>query len=302
MAANQYGIDLGSVLTQAATIKEAKAKSDVLQRRNELSKQVAGEGTLDSGAIRAWAALDPEGFQGFAAGMKTWSDAQKQQADKNVETMGLAALRVRNAPDEQKESTYQYIRSQFGSDVQQGMPEKYDPNWVDWQYTRAVGMMQMIENPEVLTVGGYDQMYKNGEAVGNRTPNVNMLKMTNDNQQKELDRQNTRGNALIRSNGGSGSGKVTAASLGELRRLSENAVGGIETIDQDTGKSTVSQGKADQANWVATRAEWYVGQGVPMFQAVNRAKQDMQKALEREGKAGTRKSGAAQRPSAKGIF
>jgi len=296
MAANQFGVDLGAAFAQAEQIKKAQADRQLSERKNALAQKRADyAANPQDESLRSQLLIeDPEGMRATAEAIGKMDENDRKRTE--LASLNLARYAKAAMDSQDPAATWAQTRESAPAEIQAKMGE-YSPIKAKQMFYNSMTISELTKNPDVVKAGGYDQVYQHGEAIGKKTPSESMLKMKNDNEQRELDRQNTRGNALIRSNGGGGSGKVSAAMLGELRRLSENVVGGIQVTDQDTGKSTVSKGRADQASWVAARAERYVGQGVPLFQAVNRAKKDMMNALEREGK-----TGAAERPSAKGIF
>jgi hypothetical protein len=219
----------------------------------------------------------------------------------------LQRLSEGNSP-EAKAQIWGTLKANAPQGVGEKMPDQVDENFFRQGVMVSMSVKELTEAPTTVNVGGRTDVYN---SIGQKTDSAKSwqaVNMENSNQQRSIDRQSAEKNSLIRSNGG-GIGKVPAAlrmsikDVTELRKQSENAVGGILVIDPGTGQKAIHKGRADQANWIATRAEHYMRKdGTPMFQAVNKAKRDMRAALEREGKSGNRNPGADNRPSAKGIF
>lgn len=217
--ANQYGINLAAIHGAAIEAKKnnmliASAEKSA-QRQNMLEPIRQKAATGDQTAYALWAANDPESASKFASATKIMGEAQKAQAEQNIEHMGVIAYQLMNTPPEQQEAAWQSVRANIDPKMSAKMPEHYDSHFVQSQFLAAAGMKQIISKPDVVTTGAVDQRYRLGMPDGKPTPSMNMLKLTEGSNQKALDRQNAKGIAEITHPPGSSEGQGEAKSADE---------------------------------------------------------------------------------------
>lgn len=288
MAANQFGVDFGDALKTATEVNALNTKQNINSLRSQFAQNPDDE-TLRKQLL----IMDPEGMNKTAEAISKMDENQRKTAQGTALRFAHIGALVQESDNPQ--ATWDEIKASSPEEIQQAMGD-YSPLKTKQMYYNGMTVDQLFKNPEVATYGGNDYVFKNGRQVGKPTPSGKMIEMTNSNQQKDLDRQNKKDLKIMDD---TSSGKANAAAITELRHQAENAVGGVETIDPETGKKNIDSRRASQANWVAARAEVYVTQGRPVAQAINQAKRDMDSELAKEVKAS--KSGGA-RPSAKGLF
>lgn len=304
MAANQFGIDIGAALTQAEQIKKARADRQLSERKNALAQKRADyAANPQDESLRSQLLIeDPEGMKATAEAIGKMDENDLKRTELASLNLARYAKTAIDSPD--PAATWAQIRDSAPAEIQAKMGE-YSPIKAKQMFYNSMTISELVKNPDVVRAGGYDQVYQHGEAIGKKTPSENMLKMNNDNQQRELDRQNTRGNALIRSNGGGSSArpKDNAAFSAQAYRMAKDLVGGIYTVDEDTGEKRIDKGRADQASWIQTRALHNMSNnGGSLAQNIRQAHQEMNATLDRERGSSRKKPAGARRPSAKSVF
>lgn len=219
MPVSPYGIDLGQAMQDGQAIRKNALLLDAAdkeaQTQNALApikRQAAGG---DQSAYALWASIDPESAVKFASATKMMGEEQRAQAEKNIEHLGVISYQLMNTPPDQQEAAWQSVRANVDPKMAAKMPEHFDSHFVQSQYLAAVGMKEIVSKPDVVTTGAYDQRYKLGMPDGKPTPSMNMIALTENSNQKALDRQNAKGVAEIAHPQGSSDGQGGAKSADE---------------------------------------------------------------------------------------
>ena len=238
--ANALGIDLGQVYKTSEAVKtmrmDREDRESARQRAqtvNALRGRVA-EG--EEGAMQEFVALAPEEAKQTLDAYNAMDEREKAQAQENVDAIGRMAAYVMQAED--PERAYQTVRGNLDPEVAGELPEQYDPNFVQMQLARARELDDLLANPEKVTIGAEDRLYKDGRVVDRATSSA------------ERDRQNSRGNALIRAQG-NGPGRLKSSDTNAIYRQTVGIFGG--TFDPMTGR--VSGLDPDQSARVQSLAE-----------------------------------------------
>lgn len=182
---NQYGIDMGNILRTVETVKSArqareqnkqkmdwkredraaaKEQAQQQQERNALLARLRGRAASgDQQAQRELITLDPEGAKTFMDAYNAMDEQGKQQTKDNLEVLGRTAAYIRNSQN--PEQAYQTARANLAPEVAQRMPEQYNPDWVEFSLARTQELAELTENPEMITLGGEDRLYRGGRQV-----------------------------------------------------------------------------------------------------------------------------------------
>jgi len=177
MPATMYGPDLGEAYRTAAAVKGQRLQNRLTENklgqmegaknRNMLmqgARQKAAGGDQD--ARRALAVLDPEGSAKFFDAMSKADAPQIEKMKQSADEMGKMSAFVLQGKDPQEQARrYQMVRQNMPPASQQGMPEQYDPEFMEQSLAKASSMDQLLQNPKVSQVGGEDVVYKGGREI-----------------------------------------------------------------------------------------------------------------------------------------
>lgn len=176
--ANQYGIDMGNVLSTVESVKNsrqarqnndtkmdwAKEDRDIARQRSKTLNVLRSEAsTGDQAAVSALVSFDPKEAEKVISSIKGMDDMQRKQVKDNVDQIGRMSAFVLQAED--PESAYQLVMQNLPEETRQGMPENFDPNFVQMQLAKAKELDQLLDNPEKITVGKTDMLYKDGKLI-----------------------------------------------------------------------------------------------------------------------------------------
>lgn len=252
------------------SLKLQKAKQEVeTGNALKLARQRLASG--DQSALQDMLVLSPEETQRYAQAVGQMDENKRNQHEGTLNQIGAASAAILQS--DKPEEAYQWVKANSSPEISSQMPDKYDQNWVAYHLAQAKDGISILRGldkktqgpPTKVTFGSDDILYdKAGREIG-RAPS------------KSSD-----------SSSGGKSG-VTTQDLKTAEDLADNLVGGVETIDQETGKKNINKGAAAQKSWILTRAmllrKWS-GNAQPLSAFVDQAKRDMDAQLQREGKAG----------------
>jgi len=189
--ANQFGIDLGQMYRTSEAIKgsrqtrksneltmqlEKKDRESARQRGqtlNQLRSRVAAGGDDGETAERELIAFAPEEATKLQEAFKNMDDRQRTEMEDKVETLGrIAAFVMDGGTPEEQNQRYQRARTNMSPEIAANMPEEYDPNFVQMGLARARELDDMLKNPEKITFGGKDRLYKDGNMLESTTSNA----------------------------------------------------------------------------------------------------------------------------------
>jgi hypothetical protein len=186
---------LGDALMDAEKIKAAKAerqgKDVATKKAKNLLALVPQVAAGDEAATRQFITIDPEEGKRIVDAFGAMDENQRKRAAAQVEKVGQIAHFILSGTDEaDRQKRYAYAKQNSEPEIADQMPEQYERNFVDLHLGRATEIKRLTENPQVLTMGGYDVAYQQGRPISKPTPNMNLLKMGNDNTQAGLERSN----------------------------------------------------------------------------------------------------------------
>ena len=156
--------------------KEAAAT----KQANTLATLRSKASTGDQEAQRKLLALDPEGAPKFIDAVNGMDDRQISEAKQNIDQMGNMVAEILNAPESQRPALYAQMREMIPADMKSKAPEQYNPNYLKLQVAKLKSMDQILENPQVRTVGTEDILYKGGSEL-ERAKNPSKVKTQNEN-------------------------------------------------------------------------------------------------------------------------
>ena len=189
--ANQFGIDLGQVFRTTEAVKGSRlqrktnqfsldsAKEDRENARqrgqtlNQLRSRVSAGGDDGRQAERELIALAPEEAVQVQEAFANMDDRQRKQAKENVDTLGrVSAFILEGGTPEEQQQRYQRARESLAPEIAANMPEQYDPNFVQMRLARARELDDLLKNPEKITFGGEDRLFRDGKEIESTTSNA----------------------------------------------------------------------------------------------------------------------------------
>ncbi len=186
---------LGDAVMDVEKIKAAKAERENKETETKKAKNLLALAPKvaagDEAATRQFITIDPEEGRKIVDAFGSMDEIQRKSAANQVDKVGrIAHFILSGADDAERQQRYLFARQNSEPEIAGQMPEQYDPNFIQYHLSRATEMKQLLENPQVLTMGGYDVAYQQGRPISKPTPSMNLLKMGNDNTQAGLDRSN----------------------------------------------------------------------------------------------------------------
>jgi hypothetical protein len=266
--ANAFGIDLGQVYRTAEAVKGARQSREqnalmmdwkkedrdaARQRGNALSELRSKASTGDQEAMQQLNAFDPEEAKKMLESLSKMDERQRKQTQENIDAVGKMSAYVLQS--ENPEQAYQLARQSVSPELAAKMPEQYDPNFLQMQLARARQVDELLQNPERMTFGTEDRLYKDGRVIERTTSS------------QELDRQTSRQNALTRA---SGDGGLKSADESLMYRQAGELLGGL--FDQQGNLQNLDPATRGKVQSIATEAAKIYSQGgVTRSQAVTQA-------------------------------
>lgn len=231
--ANALGFDLGKTMMAAESIRgardERKNREAARQRGQAVNALRSRVAAGEEGAMDEFVAIAPEEAKQTLDAYNAMDERQKAQADENIDAIGRMAAYVMQSED--PAAAYSQVRSSLDPEMTQGMPEQFDPNFVQMQLARARELDDLLANPEKVTVGAEDRLYRDGQVIDTAVSSA------------ERDRQNSRGNALIRAKAsGAGGGSLKSSDTNAIYRQASSLFGGA--FDPSTGRVSGLDGEA----------------------------------------------------------
>jgi len=266
--ANAFGIDLGQVYRTAEAVKGARQSREqnalmmdwkkedreaARQRGNALADLRSKASAGDPQAMQELNAFDPEEAKKMLESLSKMDDRQRQQTQENIDAIGKMSAYVLQS--ENPEQAYELARQSVSPELAAKMPEQYDPNFLQMQLARARQVDELLQNPERMTFGTEDRLYKDGRVIERTTSS------------QELDRQTSRQNALTRA---SGDGGLKSADESLMYRQAGELLGGL--FDQQGNLQNLDPATRGKVQSIATEAAKIYSQGgVTRSQAVTQA-------------------------------
>lgn len=183
--ASQYGVDLAEVYRDSENIKnsrQARENNALLMDWKKEDRKTEKDRAAKLGTLRTAAAsgnkqdltnlvtFDPEEGKKVIDAFSKMDDMQRQQAKENNDKAGRLASYILQS--ENPEAAYQQSLQMYPPEVSKTMPQQYDPQFVQLQLARAREIDDMLSNPEAITFGDQDRLYKDGKMVESTTSNA----------------------------------------------------------------------------------------------------------------------------------
>ena len=235
MAANQYGIDMADIYRTTAAVKGARTRNKLAdlqlseaqykidqrpieeEKKNKLTALRQQSVTGDVDAQQQLLALDPENGPSFIDAIGKMDETKRAGVKRNVDEIGRGSMFVLNGktPEEQAQR-YQTLRENLSPEAAAGLPEVYDPAFMELALSKATAMDKLLEAPKSVSVGGEDVLYRGG---------------------REIERGKK---PAAKGTGGTGGGNWKGStSINTIRRLTADLAGGL--FDERTGSITKLQ-------------------------------------------------------------
>jgi len=282
--ANQFGIDMGQVYRTTEAVKgsrqQRKANALALdwkkedresarqrgQTLNQLRSRVAAGGEDGRQAERELIAFAPEEAVKVQEAFSNMDERQRKQAEESIETLGRAsAFILEGGTPEEQAQRYQRARQNVAPEIAAQMPEEYDPNFVMMGLAQARELDDMLKNPEKITFGGEDRLYKDGQQI-----------------------ESTTSNALLRKQAGGGDGRMKPSDTNAIYRQAAAFFGGI--ADPVTGQmKNILQSDVPKAQAIAAEASrlFRTGEANDHSEAVSMAARQLGISVRDLGQGGT---------------
>lgn len=273
--ANQYGIDMGAVINASEAGQNRAYKNKLMTQQQDeadANKLRAQEGrdlrekakSGDQAAMRNLAAFDPQEADQMMAAITKMDEGQKKQLKDNIDQTGQIAHFVLSSKD--PEQAYMKAIKFLPEGMRAQAPEKYDPQWMEVQLARATELDKLMENPEVMTMGGQDLMFQRGQQVGSTTSNA-------------LLRDQAKANAKASDGAGGGDKGPQSADESLMYRAVVQAVTGLDISNPDQASkfgTDFSQDARDTMLATAARATeiWKANPNMTRLQAAAQARRD----------------------------
>ncbi|MEE9905549.1 MAG: hypothetical protein K4305_09025 [Chlorobium sp.] len=217
------------------------------KKMSELRNRVASG---DEAATREFITIDPEEGKRIADAFGAMDENERKSTSSQIDKVGRIAHYVLSGGDDnERAQRYSYARQNSEPEIAGQMPEQYNPAFVQYHLSRATEMKELLENPDVKTLGGYDVAYQRGLPISRPTPNMNMLKMANDNTQADLDRSNK---IALKGMEDGGSGVPKSADEALIYRQAAGLFGG--TFDQAGNLIALDASARPRVQAIATEA------------------------------------------------
>jgi hypothetical protein len=253
--ANQFGIDMGEVYRTTEAVKgsrqQRKANALALdwkkedresarqrgQTLNQLRSRVAAGGEDGRQAERELIAFAPEEAAQVQEAFKSMDERQRKQMEENVETLGRMNSYILSAGTKQEQAQrYELARQNVSPELASKMPEEYDPNFVQMGLARARELDDMLKNPEQITFGGEDRLYKDGQMI-----------------------ESTTSNALLKEQAGGSGSDFKSSDENLMFRQAAELLGGI--FDQQGNLQNLNPENRSKVQAITTRAAQLYSQG-----------------------------------------
>jgi hypothetical protein len=189
MAANQYGIDLGEVYTNAANLKSAKIQNQLGEMKVAAAKDAAKNNAMltglrgkavegDQAAQRQLLAFSPEEGARVIDALGKMNAAQRDAVSaSNVERAQMSSWVYDSQDDATATKRLDYVISKLPEDQKQEALEEYQNSGLSakdyalFNIKKTADVKHLLENPKasnpsVVKFGGEDIMYQGGKEVG----------------------------------------------------------------------------------------------------------------------------------------
>ena len=286
--ANPLGFDLGQTMATAETIRSARddrATREAARQRGQAVNALRGRVAAgEEGAMSELVALAPDEAKQTLDAYNAMDERQKAQAQENIDAIGRMAAYVMQAQD--PAAAYQTVRSNLDPEIAQSLPEQYDGNFVQMQLARAREIDDLLANPEKVTIGAEDRLYRDGQVIETAVSDA------------ERNRQNSRGNALIHAQAsGAGGGTIKSADTNAIYRQAAGLFGGAfdPTTGRISGLDADAMGKIQSITEEASRL-YAEGESGTHAGAVAQAARRLGIAVQNLGVRGSQQTGGEQAP------
>lgn len=215
-----------------------KAATEAQQQRNALLARLRGQAAQgDEAAQRELITVDPKAGKEFLDAFNALDERGQAQAKQNLETLGRSAAYIRNAQD--PVAAYNTVRQNLAPEVAAKMPEEYNPDWVEFSLARTQELTDLLENPQLITFGGEDRLYRGGQQVEATTSNA-LLREQEQTKRKAIETAQQ------------AAPDVKAADINAIYRQSAELLGGI--FDQQGNLQTLDPNARANVQAITTEA------------------------------------------------
>lgn len=262
MPANQFGIDLGEI----ATIAQNQQRTNLLTQevgnkqgefdykaklQNQLApirEKIAGG---DQSALQQYAAIDPDGAEKISKVWEISDKAKRENMAANAEQYGRIASALTDKLSISKDDNE---RSMILKQFKLGIPEQLRALIPD-VYTPQVGTQLELAIKSARSVKDMaDEAYGLKKLESDNKNGAEKLAETKSYHNEMLDISRGRESRLNNNGNSSNYVKPTASGVNVMTKEADALVGGTKRLDQFGTVIGQDSGKADQRNFIITRA------------------------------------------------
>lgn len=289
MPATQYGPNFGEAMIQGAEIQKQNMLVQQQQQKmnteaefNSLSGgyQNAPDSVVpptnpnDPGAfptqptksdyLKQMLAVDPENTKKLFEAVKMADEAKKKQMDAHAEEVGQYCYMVNSAmsqaPTGQEQAAYEHLITLAPPSIKDKLPKSFNKGFFDYGVITSIGTKELVRlHPTAVTASGTTKVHNPFGGIDSQGPSDAMIVMQNSNNQRAMDRNNSRGNAIIAHNGkggGGATGEPKTADKNLMWRQLQAHYGGF--YDANTGLMTFRD-KGQSAKATIAYDKWVKG-------------------------------------------
>lgn len=151
-------IDLGAALRDAEDIKQRRTtraiQEDALQKDRDTMAARRSYLDGDESAMRRLLEIDPEGATTLLESIEALDPEGRRAARERLEETGqLAVFVLQGSTEDEQRRRWEMVREQVSPEVREGLPETFDPDWLQWQLARQRGAAEHLDHLDTLEQG-----------------------------------------------------------------------------------------------------------------------------------------------------
>lgn len=151
--ADQYGIELGNVLSNVENIRGARIRNTLAENELDRQQRMEAERTNALQGVSAptagLAAIDPSQATQLQSYIDGLSDDQRETARALNEEVGKAAAFILSSDD--PEAAYQQVRGSTSPEIREAMPATFNQDWVEFQLAQAQSVSEILDRAQGST-------------------------------------------------------------------------------------------------------------------------------------------------------
>lgn len=287
--ANALGFNLGQVYKDVESVKTSRqnrSNQNALMRwktedralssarSNKLASMKQDIAAGEEGAMKALSLFDPQEAKAILDAFSSEDKTSRENIKANVDSVGRALGAIRSSKDQP--TMYKRARQYFEKINPKSVerwPQEYDPEFVEFEFGRAMQLDDHLKNPQSVTHGDQSLLFKGGKEIG-RTESGESIKSKRALESKER----------AAKRGPTGGSKASDESL--MYKQSAELLGGL--FDDSGNLQNLDPTTRNKVQSIATEATkiWETG-GMTRTEAVTKAARKLNYKIQDLGATGT---------------